>query len=86
MQLARLMDIGWNFAAALSGMNTVHKNYFEWKVSQSKKEIKNDWLGMKGNDLWKSRVMLGWEKANNSPIDEDIINKVFSEWLQYNSG
>lgn len=84
LEMARMMDVVWNFAAAVCGMDTVHSTYFEWKVGQSVKEVKNDWPNMKGNDLWRARVMLGWEKANG-PIDKQVVAEVFSSWLEFNA-
>lgn len=84
LEIARTMDIVWNFAAAVARMDTTHQNYFQWKVAQSTKEIRNDWVTMKGNDLWKARVMLGWEKKNQA-IDEQTVRETFSSWLGHNS-
>ena len=86
LEMARLMDVVWNFAAAIAGIDTTHHNYFAWKVTQSSPstEVRGDWVNMKGNDLWKVRVMLGWEKANGL-IEEDVVRTVFATWLSFNS-
>lgn len=70
LEMARLMDLVWNFAGAVAELDTGHINYFVWKVQQAATthEVKGNWVNMKGNDLWKVRVMLGWQRRSKDHL------------------